>query len=129
MGTVKKIYRIAASPNVVYDALTDTAHVKGWSGDEARMNDQTGAKFSLWGGSIYGINIEVTPKRIIQDWKEDTWDKFSKVTFYLHDKGNHTELELIHEQIPEASVASIDSGWDDYYLGPLKEYVEDNLVS
>jgi activator of HSP90 ATPase len=129
MGTVKKIYRIAAPPGVVFDALTDTAHVRGWSGDEAKMNGQTGSRFSLWNGSIFGINIEVTPKRIIQDWKENTWDKFSKVTIYLHEKDDHTELELIHEQIPDGSVASIDNGWDDYYLRPLKMYVEEKLAS
>jgi len=127
MGTVKKIYRIAAPRGVVFNALTDTGHVTGWSGKEALMNGNTGDKFSLLGGFIHGINIEVTPQRIIQDWKQDTWDEFSKVTFFLHDRGNYTELEMIHEQIPESSVASVDSGWDNYYLRPLKEYVEENF--
>lgn len=124
MGTVKKTYQINALPDKVYKALVKREHIKSWSGDDAQMNVKSGSRFSLWGGSIYGINIEVTPKCIIQDWKEDSWDNFSKVTFFIRKRSGGTELELIHDDIPEESVDDIDSGWDEHYLRPLQYYVE-----
>lgn len=128
MGTVKKVYRIKADAASVFAALTDAKHIREWSGDTVKMGKKAGTLFSLWGGSIHGKNIEISPERIIQDWKEEAWEEFSRVTFHIRTKGKQTELELIHEGIPEKSVKSIDSGWDDYYLGPLRDYVEENLA-
>lgn len=124
MGQVLKKYFIQSSPKIVFEALTNKNHVEAWTGDSAKMNDRSGSKFSLWGGSIHGVNVEVAPECIIQDWKEEAWEVYSKVTLLIRDKSGGTELELIHDHIPDDSVSSIDNGWDEYYLGPLKDYVE-----
>ena len=124
MGTVTKTYSINATAKEVYVALIDEDLIEQWSGTEAVMDIKPNGLFSLWGGSIHGVNLEVSPTKIVQDWKEDTWDDFSKCTFTITQKGEETELHLLHEDIPESSVKSIDGGWDDYYLGPLKELLE-----
>lgn len=124
MGTVTKTYSINATAEEVYNALINEDLIEQWSGDEATMDIKPNGLFSLWGGSIHGVNIEVTPTKIVQDWKEEGWSDYSKCTFTITQKGNSTELHLLHEDIPENSVKSIDGGWDDYYLGPLKELLE-----
>lgn len=124
MGTVTKNYTINASAKEVYNALVNEDLIEHWSGTETTMDINPNGLFSLWGGSIHGVNLEVTPTKIVQHWKEDGWDGFSKCTFTITEKEGTTELHLLHEDIPEHSVKDIDGGWDEYYLGPLKELLE-----
>lgn len=89
------------------------------------MDDKEGSSFSLWGGSIVGKNTKVVPhQQLVQDWQEKEWENPSKVTFNLKEKDGGTEIELIHEDIPDKSHKDISEGWKEYYLGPLKKYLE-----
>lgn len=93
------------------------------------MDDRISTKFSLWGGSNWGTNKEVIKeKKLVQDWYSDSdhqaWTSPSLVTFTLFRTKSGTSLELLHENIPDTDAKSIDSGWYDYYLGPLMEYLE-----
>jgi activator of HSP90 ATPase len=79
----------------------------------------------LWGGDIYGKNIEVVPeKKLVQEWFNGDWPKPSLVTFTLKPQDNETILELEHLYVPDDEVDEIDQGWDEYYLGPMKEMLE-----
>ena len=93
------------------------------------MNEKIGTKFSLLGGSIWGTNTEVViEKKLVQDWYSDSgngkWEKASTVTFELHEEKGGVRIDLTHKDVPEAEIKSIGEGWKDYYLGPLKEYLE-----
>ncbi len=126
MPTIKQTYEINAKPDEVFDALVNPEIIQDWSGDEAKMNADTGAKFSLWGGQMFGTNLEVIKnKKLVQEWCYDQWDKPSKVTFTLKAKGKHTIVELLHEDVPEKSLTSITEGWDIYYLGAIREMFEE----
>ena len=129
MKTLKKTYEIKAPADRVYRALTDETVMEKWSGQPVRMNARPGGEFMLWDGSIHGVNREVNKNKIVQDWQEKKWDKPSKVTFKLEEQEGLTKLELLHEEIPEASFSSIVKGWDEYYLGPLKQIVEKENIS
>jgi activator of HSP90 ATPase len=126
MGRVKKNYMIRAKKDRVSNYLMDPVKIENWSGSPAIMEKREGGIFSLWEGSIHGINRKITEAQIVQDWKEKSWENFSRVTMNLipAEDGKVTELELIHEDIPEASVHSIDRGWDEYYFGPLIDLME-----
>jgi uncharacterized protein YndB with AHSA1/START domain len=111
-----------ATPEEVFDALVNEDIVQNWSGDEAKMSAEVGAKFSLWGGQMYGINLEVVKnKKLVQEWCYDQWKVPSKVTFLLRVSGAGTLVELVHEDVPEKSVRSITDGWNLYYLGAMQE--------
>ena len=89
------------------------------------MDGRVGTKFKLWGSEIRGTNIRVIPhKKLVQDWYGGEWPQPSKVTFTLKPERNGTRLELHHENIPDAEAKDIDEGWHEYYLGPLKIYLE-----
>lgn len=124
MGYITKEYTISAPLERVFVALTSHVEVEQWSGSEAIMDTSPNGEFSLWGGSIHGINVQITKHRIEQKWKEEKWVSFSKVVFELKEYEEGTKLKLLHEDIPEDSLNDIDQGWDDYYLGPLKYHVE-----
>jgi len=125
MSVIKKSYRIAAPSGLVFLALTNKDYIEEWSGDAAEIKAKPGGEFSLWDGAIVGKFTSISDTEISQDWKEEDWDAYSKVVFRIHAKGDSTVLEMEHTDVPEDKVESIDEGWDDYYLLPLKELVED----
>lgn len=126
---LEQTYTIHASKEVVWEALTDQKHIELWSGSPAQMNDEEGSVFSLWNGDIHGKNLEVTDHdELVQEWYSEDWKEPSKVTFTLSPSGNKTVVHLLHEDIPEEDYESIDDGWKEYYMGPLQEYIESELV-
>ncbi|MDQ3046781.1 MAG: SRPBCC domain-containing protein [Bacteroidota bacterium] len=126
MPTIEQTYEMNATPEQVFEALVNPDLIQTWSGDEVKMSAEVGAKFSLWGGQMFGTNLEVIKnKKLVQEWCYDQWEAPSKVTFTLKAKGKQTIVELLHEDVPEKSVNSITDGWNAYYLGAMKEMFEE----
>ncbi len=126
MPTIQKSYEMNATPEEVFEALVNPELIQEWSGDEAKMGAEVGDKFSLWGGQMFGSNLEVTKnKKLVQEWCYDQWDKPSKVTFTIKVKDKKTIVDLLHEEVPEKFVNSISDGWDSYYLGAMQEMFEE----
>lgn len=122
MPVIEQQYEMNATPEEVFEALVNPEIIQLWSCDEAKMSADVGGDFTLWGGQMFGKNLEVVKnKRLVQEWCYDQWEAPSKVTFTLKAKGKRTIVELVHEDVPEKSMKSIDEGWDSYYLGAMKE--------
>ena len=139
-----------ASQDAVWDALVNPKTIDKWSqldsstehptgsrevlqkeattlggGRFSKMSAKVGSKFSLWGGDIWGKNIKVTPKQeLVQQWYGGDWSEPSIAKFKLTHKDRCTTLYLTHSKVPEKEFDSIDQGWDEYYLGPIKELLE-----
>ncbi len=90
------------------------------------MNAEIGTEFSLWnGGYSWKKNVEVvSEKKLVQEWFAGDWAEPSIVTFTLKTEGNKTVLELEHVDVPADEFEDIDQGWNDYYIGPMKEFLE-----
>ncbi|MFL5765408.1 MAG: SRPBCC domain-containing protein [Bacteroidia bacterium] len=126
MPTIQQTYEMNATPEEVFQALVDPEIMQDWSGDEAKMSGEVGAKWSLWGGQMFGTNLEVVKnKKLVQEWCYDQWDQPSKVTFTIKAKGKKTVVELLHEDVPEKSLNSITDGWNAYYLGAMQEMFDE----
>ncbi len=127
MPTIQKIYEMNATPEEVFEALVNPDLIQEWSGDEAKMGAEVGAKFSLWGGQMFGTNLEVLKnKKLVQEWCYDQWSEPSKVTFTIKVKDKKTVVELLHEDVPEKFVSTISDGWDAHYLGAMQEMFEES---
>lgn len=124
---IHKLYEIAAPRASVWAALTNPAIIERWGGGPAIMAAMPGFKFEFWGGDIHGTVRAADPENsIVEDWFGGDWPTPSLVHFSLTDSpGGGTLLELENTGVPEDEVASIDAGWDDYYLGPIKALLED----
>ena len=125
MKSLIKEYTIKASLDEIFEALTDPEIIEEWSGNYAEMDARPGGKFSMWEGSIYGVNKEISKNKIVQSWYEETWETPSKVTITLTEDGDHTHLKIVHINIPDGSLESIREGWDESYMGPLMEMFEE----
>ncbi len=122
MKTIKRYYILKADPKDVYNALTNQRMLEIWTGEEAQMEPVPNTEFSLWEGSISGLNLEFEEnKKIVQEWFFEGQEERSIVTFTLHPHKKGTSVELQHINIPDEAYENISSGWDEDYFGSLKE--------
>lgn len=125
MAAFTQTYTINASLNHVWQCLVDPDLIDQWGAGPAAMEAKVGAEFELWGGDIWGKNLEVVRnKRLKQEWYAGEWDQPSIVTYELSSKGNQTIVQLNHDQIPDEEQKSLADGWEQHYFGPLKSFVE-----
>ena len=121
---IRKRYIIPSTAAEVWRALTDTASIEAWGGGPAEMDATPGGRFSLWGGDIHGTNKELSPaSRLVQEWYGGDWDEPSVAVFTIEETAEGTALDLVHTGVPGPQVTDFDRGWDDYYLGPLRDYL------
>lgn len=122
MRNIKRYYTLNAEPKDIYNAITNKEMLEMWTGESAEMEPTVGTNFSLWGGSITGINLEFEENRkIVQKWLFGEDEKESIVTMKLHPHKKGTSLELIHTNIPEEAFGNISDGWDEDYFGAMNE--------
>ncbi|MBI1869391.1 SRPBCC domain-containing protein [Candidatus Gottesmanbacteria bacterium] len=125
MKTIKLVYIIHSPVEKVWQALVDPKLIDAWGAGPAIMDDQVGSKFSLWGGDIHGTNKEVEEhERLVQEWYGGKWPKPSTVSITLMPDKDGTRIILNHEGIPDEDYKSINDGWDSYYFGAIKSFLE-----
>jgi uncharacterized protein YndB with AHSA1/START domain len=125
MKALSKEYKIRAPKQRVFEALTQPDLIAEWSGEAAEMDNNPGGDFSLWGGDVFGVNLEVSPDKIVQDWQDSNWEKPSKVVFTLTENSGTTILKVLHKNIPDRAFIGVNIAWDEDYVKPLKELVEE----
>jgi activator of HSP90 ATPase len=127
MKDFKKYYRLPATPEEIYIALTNPFTIELWTGEAAEMSTEPGSEFSMWEGSIVGKNLEFEEnKKIVQQWYFDGQPEPSIVTIKLHPDKEGTSVELKHTNIPDTEYTEFAEGWDDSYFGALNEFFEEN---
>ena len=125
MNDFKKYYRLPATPEEVYTALTNPLTIELWTGETAEMSTEPGSEFSMWDGSIVGKNLEFEEnKKIVQQWYFDGQPEESIVTIKLHPDKDGTSIELRHTNLPAADYSDFVEGWDNSYFGALADFFE-----
>jgi activator of HSP90 ATPase len=123
MKDFKKYYIIPAQSEDIYLALTNPATIQLWTGEPAVMSTVPNTEFSLWEGSIEGMNIAFEPnKKIQQEWYFGEQENASIVTIKLHQHKQGCSVELVHTNIPNEAYDDIVSGWNENYFGALEEF-------
>ncbi len=128
MKTYKKYFKITADPADVYNALTNQAMIEIWTGEDADMEESPGTEFSLWDGSISGMNLEFEKDhKIVQEWYfgEEEEDKKSIVTIKLHPDKKGTIMEVVQTNIPDEAYENISEGWEENYFNALNQLFEE----
>jgi activator of HSP90 ATPase len=88
-----------------------------------------GSEFELWGGDIWGKNIEVKKNTLLkQEWYAGEWPAPSIVTFqFVWDKAlKKTVIDLMHSDFPESEGQNLVAGWDRSFFGQIHAYIEAN---
>ncbi len=127
MKTIHQTYRFAVAPEIIYTAYLNEKTHADFTGSLAEIFPQVGGAISAWDGYATGRFVTLEPNRLIkQTWHADTWPDGleSMVTITLDAQGAGTQLELVHENVPDDEAESIEQGWIDYYWEPLERYLQ-----
>lgn len=126
---VKFYQYIEAEPEEIFLALTNPFTIELWSDSPAKMDANEGTEFELWDGDICGKNLKVIQnKELVQEWYFDDQTEPSIVSIKLHVKGTGTSIELKHTNIPDDAYENIKEGWEEYYIGAIKRFFEEDLA-
>ena len=133
---VKKL--LNASPEKVWNALTDKNEMKKWYFDLHEFKAEVGFQFQFTGGPEEGPHFlhlcEVTEvethQKLTYSWKYDGFAGISFVTFELIPEGNQTILVLTHkglESFPQDNAdfarSNFKTGWDEIINRSLANYL------
>ena len=125
MKSIKRYYTLKADPKDVYNALTNQRMVEIWTGEDAQMEPVPDTEFSLWEGSISGLNLEFEEnKKIVQQWHFEGQEEKSIVTIILHPDKKGTSVQLEHTNIPDEDYDNMVDGWNNTYMAELKAFYE-----
>lgn len=117
---------IAASPQRVYSALTDSQQFSALTGAPAEISREAGGAFSCFGGMILGRHVELMAnERIVQAWRVANWDVgvYSVARFVLKAQGTGTLIIFEHAGFPDGTGEHLETGWHSNYWEPLKKYL------
>jgi activator of HSP90 ATPase len=127
-----------ATRNRIYDALTDVrqfAKIVELSGamqsipagtKAAEISREVGGAFSIFGGHIVGLQLELVPnQRIVQAWRVVDWNPgdYSIARFDLTKLGEQTKIVFDHRGFPKGAAEHLASGWEEHYWEPLRKFL------
>jgi uncharacterized protein YndB with AHSA1/START domain len=125
--SIKIKHLIYSSPEEVFDALTDSAKIKKWSGGKARVELKKSGAFEMFDGWVKGEVLEFEKaKHLSYTWKGAEWGKKAAPSvvafkFIAHKAG--TEISLEHSGFPNEEEAKKHyDGWINYVFDPLNDF-------
>lgn len=117
---------IPAPPEDVFRAWLSTDGHSKMTGSPARVEPRVGGAFTAWDGYITGRTSALKPyTRIVQQWRTSEFPADcadSQIEIVLEAVKGGTQLTLTHTNIPAGQADSYESGWDESYFQPMKEY-------
>ncbi len=115
-----------ATPEEVYNALTNPFAIELWSGHPAVIKLEKGAEFSLWEGDITGRILDfINNEYLSQEWYFGDLAEPSIANIKLFPQKKDTYIVLKHVNIPDEDYENITEGWREYYLGAIKRFFEE----
>ena len=125
--TVRQSVTFKATPHEVYEVLMDSKKHAALTGSQVHLSRNVGDKFSIYGGDIQGVNLELVPdRRIVQSWRYSDWPEghYSRALFSLKEVPGGTRLTFTQTGVPAELYDDISRGWRDYYWTPMKELLQ-----
>lgn len=125
--SVVRDIEIAASPETVWELLTDQNEATRWMGQAAKFDLRPGGLYRIEvipDNTARGEFVEIdAPRRLVYTWGWETGSSkdsvpagSSMIEFELEPKGEGTLLHFRHTRLPSAeSAGSHTYGWDHYF--------------
>jgi activator of HSP90 ATPase len=88
----------------------------------AQLSSEPGTAFSLFGGVILGLQVELVPaKRVVQAWRVENWNAgvYSIARFELTGADGGTKIIFDHTGFPAGTGDHLAAGWKSHYWDGL----------
>jgi uncharacterized protein YndB with AHSA1/START domain len=117
---------LPAEPERVFRAWVSTEGHAAMTGSPAKVQPRVGGTFSAWDGYITGKTLALRPySRIVQSWRTSEFsasDPDSQIEVVIEPAEGGALLTLTHTGVPEGQAESYESGWEESYFAPMREY-------
>ncbi|KRT82614.1 hypothetical protein AMK59_4095 [Oryctes borbonicus] len=123
ISTINITQKFQCKAQEFYDAMTRIEMVTAFTRGPVKIDPVKGGKFELFRGNIIGSFVElVQGQKIVQKWRYKQWPEghYSTVTINIHEKNDHTEVQLIQTGVPKNEVDVTKQNWDRYYWDSMK---------
>ena len=125
---IQQSVRFAAPPEQLFEMYLDSKKHSDATGGVARLSRKAGGKFTAWGGHLEGLNLLIVPNKVIvQLWRSSHWpasDPDSVLILRFSKAPGGGRVDLVHENVPGHDHKGVTRGWQKYYWGPWKKYLE-----
>ena len=126
--SIEMTFHVNATPDEVFELLTDQEKVALWGGGKSILEPKVGGKFEMFDGWVHGKVLDYNPGKSLsytwrpEDFKQDWAD--SVVSYHLSASKGGTEVKLEHHKLPTQKEAmNHESGWEDHVFGPINEFL------
>lgn len=127
--TIKQKVKFRASPSWIFALLADSKRHTKLTGQTAKISRKVGGPFSVRGGQVTGINVDLVPgERLVQAWRTKDFPRgvFSMAAFQLSPtKTGGTELVLTHRGVPKNLIPKIEKDWKKNYWDKIRRLILD----
>ena len=130
--TIKKTLHVTASVERVWAALTDPKTISAWMGGPVKVTLRKGGRYVLFDAATTGKFTEIArPNTLEYTWRQAEWETDwadSVVRWELKADREGTKVKLTHTNFPNKEERDGHAeGWDLYWLGPMKEWLESGV--
>ena len=117
---------LPAAPETIFRAWLSTEGHAAMTGSPAKIEPRVGGTFSAWHGYITGKTLALRPySQISQSWRTSEFsaaDPDSRIEIVIEPAQGGALLTLTHSGIPPGQAESYESGWEESYFAPMREY-------
>ena len=121
---------LRAPAEALFDMYLDPSGHSAITGAPVVIGAQRGDEFRAFEGALTGMVLEVIrPRLIIQSWRSIEFkaeDPDATLILAFTPEGDQGRIDLIHLDVPDHDYDGVNQGWEKYYWGPWREYLQRN---
>jgi len=119
---------LPAPAEKLYEMYLDPALHGAFTGHPVTIAAHSGAKFRAFDGQLTGrILATVRPSLIVQSWRSTNFepdDDDSTLILEFSDENTGGRVNLVQVGVPDQDYRGVTEGWEAYYWGPWREYLQ-----
>jgi len=120
------------SPERLFETYVDPKQHAAAIGAPVEMDARVGGEFSAFGG-LTGRNLLIeSPRIIVQTWRANVFhadDPDSVLVLTFATTADGARLVLVHVNVPDHAVQTIEQGWHQHYWSRWTEYFTSQVQS
>lgn len=124
---IRQSVTLPASPRVLFQTFLNSKLHTAMTGMPAKTSGKSGAKWSAFGGAIWGRNLLIVPgKLIVQAWRSRHFPKNDPDSILILAFSGTTKsgrIDLIHVNVSGKDYKGVREGWPKFYWKPWRKYL------
>ena len=128
-SAIYKTVVLPAPAAELYDMYMDAEVHSAFTGAPAKISDDAGSPFEVFGGLLLGTTLQVVqPRLIVQSWRSVNFAEADPdstlIISFTEEEDDEGRIDLIHLDVPEEDFQGVSGGWESRYFAPWLTYLQ-----